>query len=94
VKQRVARSKAQRAVSFDGGTIRRWSCFFCLARLIRAPASPKRAILPRDRAPLSRGAFFVGPHGALSTPVALAPLREAHETGFPDTMNHAQGKNP
>jgi len=29
-----------------------------------------------------------------AAPVALAALREAHETWFPDTMDHAQGKNP
>ena len=29
-----------------------------------------------------------------AAPVALAALREAHETWFPDTMNHPQGKNP
>jgi phosphoribosylformylglycinamidine synthase II len=29
-----------------------------------------------------------------SAPVALAALREAHETWFPDTMDRVQGKNP
>jgi phosphoribosylformylglycinamidine synthase subunit PurL len=29
-----------------------------------------------------------------AAPVALAALREAHETWFPDTMSHAQGKGP
>ena len=29
-----------------------------------------------------------------AAPVALAALREAHETWFPDTMDRAQGKNP
>jgi phosphoribosylformylglycinamidine synthase II len=29
-----------------------------------------------------------------AAPVTLAALREAHETWFPDTMDHAQGKNP
>jgi hypothetical protein len=38
--------------------------FVCLARLIRAPASPSAPFLPRGRAPLSRGAFFVGPVSA------------------------------
>jgi phosphoribosylformylglycinamidine synthase len=29
-----------------------------------------------------------------AAPVALAALRKAHESWFPDTMDHAQGKNP